>query len=271
MKPLISVIIPAYNDASTLEMAVDSICAQTYTNLEIIIIDDKSTDDTRNVAQAYASKDKRVKYFQVQENDPYRVNRIGVNINAGYSARNLGVEKARGDIITFQDADDVSYANRIEVQFDLLEKYNAMHAVVDYGHLEGSGEQYIGKTLPVNLDTVEVLGFKDITKLVKENKPIPQWLRDPSSYRPVNTLPVRLLKRLGRKLFWRDIAPYPCSGNTAMVRREVFNEIRFRPLWERTRPSRKGRGADMDFNYAVAERFGKSVAIKASLYLWYTS
>jgi hypothetical protein len=53
-----------------------------------------------------------------------------------------------------------------------------------------------------------------------------------------------------------------------MVRKEVFDQIKFRPLWERTRPSKKGRGTDMDFNYAVAEKFGKSIAINLPLYLW---
>ncbi len=270
MKPLISIIVPTHNNAPTIAAALESLCTQTYPHIEIIVVDDKSTDGTQTVVDKCVAKDSRIHRVEIESDDPYRLNRIGVNINAGYSARNHGVEKANGEVITFQDADDLSYANRIEIQYELLQKYGAMHAVVDYEHPQEGVEEMVGRELPVDLNTVGVLGFDEINKLAKENKPIPRWLRDPLSYRSINIHPIRLIKRLGRKLFWCDIKPYPCSGNTAMVRREVFDAVCFRPLWERTRPSRKGRGADMDFNYAVAERFGKSIAIKAPLYLWRT-
>jgi len=268
MKPLITVVIPTYNSKHTIGPAIESMLQQTYSNIEVVVIDDDSTDNTEQIVQAYERTDSRVSYYRVPTDDPYRINRLGVNINAGYMARNFGVEQASGDIITFQDADDVSYANRIEIQHALLEKYGAMHSVVDYQNLEGSGEEYIGKSLNIDTDTIGVIGFEEVSALVKKNKPIPAWLLDPHSMRPVNSASVRFLKRIGRQLFWRDITPYPGSGNSAMVRREVFYSVRFRPLWERTRPSRRGRGADMDFNYAVAAMFGRSIVIQSPLYLW---
>lgn len=265
---LISVIIPAYNNANTIADAVRSIQLQTYKNLEIIVVDDGSTDGTGDIVRTLAHKDSRISYYRMTTPDPYRVNRLGVNINAGYASRNFGVEKAAGTIITFQDADDISYANRIDVQYCLLEQYGAIHAVVGNRTFRDGDEKLAGTTLSIEEKTFSVLDFDAIAAIVRENPPVPRWLRDPASYRAVNTIPIRMLKRLGRALLWRDVAPYPGSGNAAMVRREVFEQVQFRPLWERTRPSRKGRGADMDFNYAVAETFGKSIVVQAPLYVW---
>ena len=111
--PLISVIIPTYNEAPTLGVAIQSMIDQTYKNLEIIIVDDGSTDNTKEVVQEYIQKDPRVCYLTCPYNDPNRVDWRGVNISVGYLARNYAMEQARGEWITFQDADDASLLNRI--------------------------------------------------------------------------------------------------------------------------------------------------------------
>lgn len=90
---LISVIVPIYNIVEYLQRCVDSIRRQTYRNLEIILVDDGSTDNSGAMAEKFALEDKRIRVFHKE--------------NGGVStARNLGIEKARGDFIGFVDSDD---------------------------------------------------------------------------------------------------------------------------------------------------------------------
>lgn len=90
---LISVIIPVYNVAAYLPRCINSIMEQTYQNLEIILVDDGSTDDSPQICDEYATKDKRIKVFH-QKNQ-------GVS-----TARNTGLNHATGEFIGFVDADD---------------------------------------------------------------------------------------------------------------------------------------------------------------------
>jgi glycosyltransferase involved in cell wall biosynthesis len=91
---MISIIIPAYNSEKYITETINSVLTQTYTDWELIIIDDGSTDNTAEIVKQFCEKDDRIKYYY-QENS-------GVS-----SARNLGIEKAEGNIIAFLDADDV--------------------------------------------------------------------------------------------------------------------------------------------------------------------
>ena len=93
MNPLITVIIPLYNNAKYLPRCIDSILKQTYTNFELIIVNDGSTDGSELICRKFAAKDSRVKLFE-QDN-------LGVSV-----ARNVGMKNARGEWITFCDSDD---------------------------------------------------------------------------------------------------------------------------------------------------------------------
>ena len=92
-KPKVSIIVPIYNTGKYLEACLDSITAQTYKNLEIILVDDGSTDNSGKIADKYAKKDSRITVIHQK--------------NQGQStARNNGIKKATGDYISFIDADD---------------------------------------------------------------------------------------------------------------------------------------------------------------------
>ena len=91
---MISIIIPAYNAADYLAQTIESVLNQTYSDFELILIDDGSTDRTREIIKDYQCKDARIKYF-------YKENG-GVS-----SARNLGLQKATGDFVSFLDSDDL--------------------------------------------------------------------------------------------------------------------------------------------------------------------
>lgn len=101
--PLVSVIIPAYNAESFIERTLKSVLCQTYTNLEVIVVDDGSKDKTFEIVQSIAQKDSRVRPIQQQ--------------NAGVAAaRNLAIEKSKGEYIAPIDADDIWYVEKIEKQ-----------------------------------------------------------------------------------------------------------------------------------------------------------
>ncbi len=105
----VSVIIPAYNGDRYLAAAIDSILAQTYRDLEIIVVDDGSTDNTPQVAQQYGTAVHAVQYVSQS--------------NQGVAAsRNLGMAKARGDYIAFLDQDDVFLPHKLSSQVGMLEQ-----------------------------------------------------------------------------------------------------------------------------------------------------
>jgi glycosyltransferase involved in cell wall biosynthesis len=106
---LVSVIIPAYNAEKYLADAIDSILNQTFTQFEIIIIDDCSKDRTNEIIQKYANSDVRIRAFR---------NKINLGIAGN---RNKGVGLAKGKYVVWQDADDISLPWRIEKQLHFME------------------------------------------------------------------------------------------------------------------------------------------------------
>jgi glycosyltransferase involved in cell wall biosynthesis len=107
MKPKVSVIIPTYNRAHYIQKALDSVMAQTYQDFEVIVIDDGSTDNTREVVKQYGEK---VRYFY-QEN-------TGIP-----GARNAGIRNSAGDYIAFLDSDDYWVKEKLERQMALFSEH----------------------------------------------------------------------------------------------------------------------------------------------------
>ncbi len=127
-RPSVSVVIPTYNRETTLKRAVGSVLAQTFPDLELLVIDDGSTDDTASLMRKIA--DPRVRYM------PQDVNR-GVA-----AARNVGLREVRGDFIAFLDSDDEWMPEKLERQLDLFERlpekvglvYAGVEAVTENGN-----------------------------------------------------------------------------------------------------------------------------------------
>lgn len=266
IKPLISVIIPAHNNEATLGSAIDSILSQTYTHLEIIIIDDNSTDNTPGVAKQYEKHHENVKFYPLPYDDPHRVNKHGRNVNAGYMARNYGLEKTNGEWITFQDADDTSLLNRIEVEYILALRFKVNHICLEWQQFT---PEKIGTIFDFEKALKEEEGLiienKTIQKLGKKNKGILMGLLGYfRKYVPFEVKRWRIIN----KLFFGGLDSYPGSGNSPFFKKEITEKVKFRQVDERLWPSFTGRGADRDFNFQVAETFGKSITFKLPLYLW---
>ena len=111
-KPTVSVIMSCFNSENYVEQAARSIINQTFHNLEFLIMDDGSTDNTYNILNDLKIEDKRIKVFQNTKN-------IGLT-----KSLNLLINKANGEFIVRQDADDISYKNRIKSQVEILSTSN---------------------------------------------------------------------------------------------------------------------------------------------------
>jgi glycosyltransferase involved in cell wall biosynthesis len=108
MSQLISVIIPTFNRGDFLLRALNSVFSQTYKNIEVIVVDDGSTDNTASLLQSYISENKII--YIKQDN-------LGVS-----AARNTGVKKSHGNLITFLDSDDEWVPHKLQSQLDFLSK-----------------------------------------------------------------------------------------------------------------------------------------------------
>ena len=106
--PLISIVIPSYNQAKYIAYNLDSILAQTYSNFEVIFIDDGSKDNTAEILKSYTEKDSRIKYFY-QNNSERAV------------ARSHGISKASGKYICLVDSDDTWLPHKLETQLAVME------------------------------------------------------------------------------------------------------------------------------------------------------
>ena len=107
--PNVSVILPAFNRVSLLGRAIDSILSQTYSDFELIVVDDCSTDNTEQFVAELASKDGRIRYIKHSENS-------GVA-----TARNTGIDLSAGRYIAFQDDDDEWLPDKLERHVAILD------------------------------------------------------------------------------------------------------------------------------------------------------
>lgn len=118
---LISIIIPVYNSEKYLKRCLSSIINQTYKDIEIIIIDDGSTDSSNKICKEYALSDNRIKVINI--------NNSGVS-----NARNKGLDVANGEYIAFVDSDDVVDEKFIETMYNYCQEYNSKLCAVNVNY-----------------------------------------------------------------------------------------------------------------------------------------
>ena len=141
-KPLVSIVVPAYNAERFLGEALASVCAQSHTELEVIVCDDASTDRTPAVAQA--TGDPRVRYLR---ND---------RTLGGYGAMNRGVRESRGEFVAIYHADDLYDPRIVEREFAFLREHEDVGAVFCLDRfIDESGHEYGRLRLPDALQEVQ--------------------------------------------------------------------------------------------------------------------
>lgn len=127
-KPLISVIVPVYNVKEYLPRCVASLQAQTYPNLEILLVDDGSNDGTGQLCDSLGAEDERIRVFH-KEN------------GGSSSARNLGIEQARGEYLGFVDSDDYVEYNMYALLQEAIGKYGVKAAQIGRDEISQEGER----------------------------------------------------------------------------------------------------------------------------------
>jgi len=115
-KPTVSVVIPTYCRAHLIGEAIQSVLNQTYRDLEIIVVDDASSDNTEEVVKSL--KDERIRYIRHEEN------------KGAPAARNTGIEAAKGEYIAFQDSDDEWLPHKLEKQISIIDKLSSKVGLV---------------------------------------------------------------------------------------------------------------------------------------------
>ena len=118
---MVSVIIPNYNKEKYLHQCIESVLVQSYIDLEVIVVDDASTDLSKKIIVEYAEKDPRVKPIFLEKNG-------GVS-----AARNAGIIAAKGDYVTMLDSDDFYFdKNKIQAEMELITKYGT--SIIAYSY-----------------------------------------------------------------------------------------------------------------------------------------
>lgn len=167
-KPLISVIVPVYNVENYIARCIDSILAQTYPDLEVLLVDDGSTDLSGALCDQFAQKDARVRVIHKE--------------NGGLSdARNTGMRQAVGKYFAFVDSDDYIAKDYIDYLYGMIEKYHAQIAVCGYQKVYSSDKNT--KNIVCNLKKVCKKNTQNTTSQCQENQNSDIPINKNSSYR----------------------------------------------------------------------------------------
>lgn len=146
----VSIIVPIYNCEKYLHKCIDSLLAQTLPNIEIILIDDGSTDNSGNICENYANNHKNIKVFHQQNSGPAK-------------ARNIGLENANGEYIGFVDSDDYISPDMYETLYNLAIKNNIDVVTGDYYTVTDNQKSHSGK---FNIPSNRVINSDEISKIL---------------------------------------------------------------------------------------------------------
>lgn len=129
VKQLVSIIMPAYNCAEYIGMAISSVQCQTYVNWELIIVDDCSSDDTQKVVENFCVADSRIRYKRLAHNSGAAV------------ARNTAVELSEGQYLAFLDSDDIWYPEKLDKQLRFMSTQRACFSCTAYEKIDETGQK----------------------------------------------------------------------------------------------------------------------------------
>lgn len=121
---MVSIVTPNYNCSRFIAMTINSVIAQSYTNWELIIVDDCSTDGSYEIALKFAEQDSRIKVIRNE-------------INSGAAiSRNKAIELAKGEFIAFLDSDDIWMPNKLQKQIEFMKDNNCDFSFTEYEHID---------------------------------------------------------------------------------------------------------------------------------------
>lgn len=127
MNQLVSIITPAYNSSKFIEETIQSVLAQTYTDWELLITDDCSTDKTVEIVEKYVTRDSRIKLFVLDQN------------SGAAAARNNSLARAQGKYIAFLDSDDLWLPQKLALQLSYMQEHDCAFSFSDYTLMNEDG------------------------------------------------------------------------------------------------------------------------------------
>lgn len=143
--PLVSVVVPVYNAKCFVAQAIESVLSQTYSNIELILVDDCSNDGSRQVLEEYAKKDERVRLIINEKN------------KGTAETRNAGIQAAKGQYIALLDGDDTWHKEKIKKQAELLIAEKAEIAYCSFDLVDEDGKRIKSFLVPPITDYQEML------------------------------------------------------------------------------------------------------------------
>jgi len=149
MSDLVSIITPLYNSEKFIGATIESVLAQSYSNWEMIVVDDVSSDNGVSVTEEYRKKDERIRLFQLEENSGPAI------------ARNRAIEEAKGRYIAFLDADDLWRPQKLERQLSFMIEKDAVLSFTSYARVDEQSAELI--------DLIRAPSTVDYQELLKQN------------------------------------------------------------------------------------------------------
>ncbi len=244
-KPLVSVIIPVYNVAKVLERCVDSVRQQTYRNLEIILVDDGSTDMSGKFCDVFAKKDARIKVVHQP--------------NQGLSAaRNAGINLATGKYFTFVDSDDVAHPDLVTALYQLLHNSQTLMSIGSFTEVYPNGRRQDFSSLARSnmIQPPKSSQPQQLSELPQSTRPS-QTSELPQSSQPQHSYVLSTVQCLTAMLCEDGFTMSACSK---LYARELFDQVRF-PVGKLHE--------DVGTTYKLIEQCARIAVTSISLYDYY--
>ena len=165
--PLVSVVMTSFNSGAWIRRSVGSILQQKFVKLELIVVDDGSTDDTVQVLESLSQRDSRLRILSMPHN------------GGTYRAKNLGISHARGHAITFADSDDVSHPDRLRLQLRALRGRNLVASTCNYVRRTSDGTLVLNRglserqaliSLMIKREVINEIGWFDDVRIAADDE-----------------------------------------------------------------------------------------------------